>query len=203
MNIRQITTDEIIETGNYDDCVNLGKQAKDDVDNGRWIIGDLGNALKQRYEDDNLQWYGKNIIDEFAKDIQTEKATVQEYRNMAKYYPPDDRARLTERYAANWSVLKVAKRFKSLRRSEAFLRLCSSEGIHTVDDYARRAGELKGKPSKPKKLVHADFLCSRSEAGTVTLIAHDLPPAVMKKMALGVVYTVDVWSKEAVESDET
>jgi len=196
MNIRQISHEEIIAEANYDDCVNLGKQVQDDVDLGRFKIGDIGIALKKRYKDDKRQWYGNGVLDEFAKDIQRGKKTIQEYCSMSKFWTPEKRQYVIERYAVNYSVMKVAKRFKTHRRAEAFLRLCSSEGVNTVDDYARRAGELKGGKPKPKKVARIDMRCTRSEDGKLTLHADNIPPEILQEIELGKMYTIDIYSIE-------
>lgn len=145
MMIEHKSIEQIIETGDYDEAINLAKQVQENMDRGRWIIGDLALSMDKQY--------GKDVIGEFAKDIQLSKARVQDYRTMSQYYSHEWRAYIDEHFAFNWSILRIAKRFKEIESSIDFLHRCSQEDVLTVDGCAHLAKELLGVQTKEKPLA--------------------------------------------------
>lgn len=186
MNIQSLTPEQIIEGGEYDYLTALCKSVDEDMDKGRWIIGDSALAITKNY--------GKDTIGQFALDIQLAKSKVQGYRAMSAYWTKEYRKVIEDDFAVNWSILKVAKRFKDIETSMDFLERCASqEGITTVDHYAFQAGLELGASTKPQKLIRANFSCLQRGDGTITLISDKLHPDTVNLMELGATYTIDIY----------
>lgn len=177
--------EEITDEADYDEAVNLGKRIQEDIDRGRWVIGDLALRLETIY--------GKDSVGEFAKDIQVSKGRVQEYRTMSQYYNREVRQYIADNFAVNWSILRIAKRFKDIESSIDFLSRCADKGVLTVDDTARLANEVLGRSPKPQKLARADFMCTRSEEGKITFHIDNIPPDIQELITIGDVYTLDIY----------
>lgn len=168
----------------YDDIVNIGLQAKDSIDNGRWTHGDLACLVETAY--------GEKSMAEFAKDIEVPKSTVAERRTMAAFYPPQDRDRLIETYQVDWSKLRIAKRFKTVRRAEAFFRLCGMQPspVRTADDMGRLAKLVQGKVMKPKKICTCRICVVQSDNGVVMLRTDGIEAGAL---VVGTEYNIDVF----------
>ena len=189
--IKDIPINEIIAEGDYDDAVNLGMQVQNDMDKGRWVIGDLALALTDASK------YGDGASDEFAKDIQIKKATVYKYRRMSKYWVAEWRDYVADNFTVSYSMMDTARRGKDIEESIDFLNYCQNENITTADDCARVASERWGKDSdKPKKLMRINnAVCTRAEDGKLTFHIDNVHPDSIAEFEIGTTYIIDVFSQ--------
>jgi len=114
-----------------------GRLAADDLDTGRWRIGDLAMLVERSY--------GANAIGKYAIEINIEKRRVYEMCALAHFYPPETRYLFPN---LRYSHYRDAARLGDLERSLEFLTQSSDEGLTVEQARLRLLG--KTKPDKVK-----------------------------------------------------
>lgn len=101
----------------FDLCVNAGMAARESLDNGRYVIGDLACHVQKRY--------GENTVGKFAEALNAPVASVREYRRVCAFWSRAVRPALfAEMPSLSYSLLRTAARFKDTGIALDFLREC-------------------------------------------------------------------------------
>lgn len=135
------------DNGTWDRLCEMGRDAREHIDAGRWVIGDLALEVDKAY--------GENRIEEFAKEIQISTGRVMEYRTVCRFWQSSVRAELLELPSVTYSHLRVAMRLKDLDKAADFVRDCAAD-LLTVEAVRLRMNEALGKPTPARKLI--DFV---------------------------------------------
>lgn len=102
----------------YDLVVNAGIAARENLDNGRYIIGDLAVHLRKQY--------GEDTVGRFAEAINCRTASVREYRRICAFWSRPVRRELFEEMPSiSYSILRDSIRFKDTGKALDFLRKCA------------------------------------------------------------------------------
>jgi hypothetical protein len=129
------------------------RQAADNMEEGRWIIGRIAAEVETSYAAHNIGL--------MATTIGIEKARVWEYERVHKFYenlaPANYRA---ENPMLRYSHYRAAMRLKDPIKAIAFLDRCSSDGL-TIEQATVEITRLLGKPVSPKKII--EFECEWSD----------------------------------------
>lgn len=130
----------------YELLCEQGRIAAQNIDQGRYEIGDLALQVQKRYR--------RDTINDFAKQIGVSKARVQEYRTVCKFWTKSARTELLDTYAGqvNYSHLRQAMRLKELPAAMDFIRECG-ENSYTIEQAQFQMGKRLGKPTPPEKLL--------------------------------------------------
>jgi hypothetical protein len=105
----------------FDLVVNAGIAARESLDQGRYVIGDLACHVKKKYGEDQLGI--------FAADIHCKAASVREYRRVCAFWLRPVRAELFDAMPGlSYSMLRDARRLGDTARALDFLRKCNDEG---------------------------------------------------------------------------
>lgn len=134
----------------YQTLCEKGRLAAGTMDTGRWIVGDLACLVVSRYKEHNL--------DDFAREINVQKASVYQYRQVCAFYEPSTRVEFLETNSRiTYTHMRIAMALKSLDRAYDFLQEASANG-YTTDEAAHHIGEIVGNGgNKPVKAVLSDF----------------------------------------------
>lgn len=95
------------QTRSWEEIVSAGMNAREDVDNGNWTLGDL--ALEVTKE------YGEDSIGKYSYAIGVIKKTLMGYRTVSKVFNPEVRARYRKLSFSHFKTLA------SLPKPEAWL----------------------------------------------------------------------------------
>lgn len=130
----------------YEHLCELGRSAAQNIDQGRYLIGDLAAQIKKEY--------GRDTVGRFAKDIGIPKARAQEYRHVCEFWTKSARADIFDTYAGQvtYSHLRAAMRLKDADAALDFIRECG-DNSYTVEQAAVKLQERLGKPTPPEKLL--------------------------------------------------
>lgn len=130
----------------YELICEAGRIAAQNIDQGRYLIGDLAAQVKKQY--------GRDTVGRFAKDIGIPKARAQEYRQVCEFWDKTQRRQIFEDYAGqvNYSHLRQAMRLKELDTAMDFIRECG-ENAYTVEQAHVKLTERLGAPAPPPKLL--------------------------------------------------
>ena len=115
-NMLQIIKDDIWEA-----LVSDGISALEQIDAGRWIIGDNALAI------DTV--YGQNSIETYSLDIGAEYSRVRQYRSVSGFWHKETSPRLMlleECPTLSWTHFREAMRLKTPERAAEFLDTCAS-----------------------------------------------------------------------------
>lgn len=121
----------------FDLCVNAGMAARESLDNGRYVIGDLACHIEKQY--------GVDRVGMFATDIQCRASSVREYRRVCKFWARPARAELFEEMPMlAYSILRDSIRFGDPVQALTFLRDCAAN-MWTCERAHIEANRLLGK----------------------------------------------------------
>lgn len=128
----------------YELICEAGRIAAQNIDEGRYLIGDLAAQIKKQY--------GRDTVGRFAKDIGIPKARAQEYRQVCEFWPKSQREQIFEDYAGQvkYTHLKQAMRLKDAALD--FIRECG-ENSYTCEQASVELTKRLGKPAPPEKLL--------------------------------------------------
>ncbi len=144
------TTGERTDASSWDILCEAGRAAQQNMDEARWIIGDLALLVKKQYREDRLR--------DFANEINVEKSRVKEYRTVCRFYEKAARASfLADRPNLTYSHLRDAMRFGSADRAYAFLEEVTTH-TWTVDNARIELAKRLGKPV-PSLRILDDAAC--------------------------------------------
>lgn len=96
--------------------VQAGQAARRGIDGWRWIIGDLALLVETHY--------GQQSIADFAKAVDMNVHTVENYRTIAGFWPADLRGRYLAHQRITWSHMREAARLPSLSCARRFIMDC-------------------------------------------------------------------------------
>lgn len=135
----------------YELICDMGREAADSLDEGRYTLGTLAAQIETRYNE--------HTIADFAIAVGVEKKRVYEYRQVIGFM---EQISVDADYrAANpqlrYSHYRCAMRFPSWNVARKFLDECSTEGW-TVEQARLKVLDALGKPEPPKKLLDATML---------------------------------------------
>lgn len=125
--------------------IGAGLQAHEDMDAGRWRIGDLALLIGKQY--------GEHRIEDFAKSIKVEVGRVKEYRTVCHFWQKSVRTDILEACPnATYSHLRIAMRLKNLQAAMDFVDECSANDW--TAEFARlELNKRLGKPVPPRRLL--------------------------------------------------
>lgn len=131
-------------TDDYELICEAGRIAAQNIDEGRYLIGDLASQIKKQY--------GRDTVGRFAKDIGIPKARAQEYRQVCEFWPKSQREKIFEDYGGQvkYTHLKQAMRLKDMALD--FIRECG-ENSYTCEQASAELTKRLGKPAPPEKLL--------------------------------------------------
>jgi hypothetical protein len=134
---------EIDET--FEALCDEARQAADNMEEGRWIIGRIAAEVETQYAAQNIGL--------MATAIGIEKARVWEYERVHKYY---EKLADANYRAANpmlrYSHYRMAMRLKEPDKALEFLDECSRDGL-TIEQAGIKLTERLGKPTPVKKVI--------------------------------------------------
>jgi hypothetical protein len=137
----------------WDVVCETGRLAASQLDEGRWILGDLALLVDKQY--------GEDKMGDFAKECQVPKKRIYEYRQVCGYWGSSVRADLWELPTVTYSLMRLAMRLENVDEARRFVERTASKG-YTVDKAHYVMGRLLGLAGKrkrrPKKL--ADFVAT-------------------------------------------
>ncbi len=130
----------------YELICEAGRIAAQNIDQGRYLIGDLAAQVKKEY--------GRDTVGRFAKDIGIPKARAQEYRQVCEFWSNSQRIHIFERFQGmvSYSHLRKAMRLKNNLEAFLFIEECGNNGW-TCEEAGVRLTERLGKPTPPPKLL--------------------------------------------------
>jgi hypothetical protein len=130
----------------YQELCELGRMAAQNMDENRYLIGDLALQVKKQYR--------RDAIGGFAKDIGISKSRINEYRTVCGFWTKSARAYFSETYGGlvNYSHLRIAMRLKEPGLAFEFVRECG-ENAYTCEQATVKLTERLGKPTPPPKLL--------------------------------------------------
>lgn len=138
----------------WDELTEQGRIASTQLDAGRWTIGDLACAVAKDY--------GKDRINEFAREIGQKKETVKGYKRVARAFPESVRAKLFDEYPnLFYSHYRTAARLESPGEQIAFLEETASNGWTTDECEREMTIRLGGTPT-PSKLLDTSAMVART-----------------------------------------
>lgn len=143
-----------------------GREAAENIDKGRWLIGDLANAVETHY--------GEANIAQFAIQIGVEKKRVEEYRTVCDFWKNPHRQEILDLYPMiKYSHMRDAMRLKSLPKALTFLEDCAANA-YTVEQARIELCRLLGKPIPPVKLVECRARIATIQGHSITLMLDDV-----------------------------
>jgi len=143
----------------WEAAVSAGIQAQENMDTGRWTIGDLALLVVTKY--------GDNSVQDFAKSIKVEASRVKEYRTVARFWEKSARADIRESFAnISYSHMREAMRLKDVDAAMKFIEECSLND-YTVEMARIKLNERLGKPMPPRKV--AELICNVQQVQDDTL----------------------------------
>lgn len=126
----------------YQELCEQGRIAAEEMDKGRWVIGDLACAVEKSY--------GASLIDDFAREVNVGKASVKAYRTVCRFYEKDMRVAFLEANPRiTYTHMRHAMRLETVDAAYAFLNEASANG-YTTDESAHHIAELVGKATQSK-----------------------------------------------------
>jgi hypothetical protein len=146
----------------WETCVSAGIVLAQNLDAGRWSLGDLTGRVEKRY--------GADAIGNFATEIgMARKSTLKEYRRVSARYSPDIRMAFSE--ALSWSHFQAACRAKD--DAELWLARAADENW-PVAEMARQIAAAIGKPVAPRLLYSGrGVVWQYADTSRPYLVLHD------------------------------
>jgi hypothetical protein len=158
----------------WDMAVAAGMEARENMDSGRWIIGDIAATLRKSY--------GKNIFGQYAKSINVQPKTVRDYSRTARFWQKDAREELLDLYPTlTYSHFRTAMRFKDIGKATAFLVECA-DGAWTIERADVEASERLGKPTPQQKELDAEGTLKHADSETGVIVFQAAPGADLIKL---------------------
>lgn len=145
-----LETGEVLKQVEWELLCEQGRIAASNMDEGRWLLGELALMVDKQYGDD--------AIGEFAKDINVPKKRIAQYRTVYKFWSPawEKSKRLDflgERPNLSYTHYLNALRLKDLDEALKWIDEASSNGW-TTDEAAHHLAERLGKaPIAPPKIL--------------------------------------------------
>lgn len=128
---------------NYEESVSLGIMLMEGISKNQWALGDLGIQFIASEKDGTSN---SSTLVKFAHDIGLDERRMQEYTQLAKFYPVEVRGQFETLY---WTHFRLAKRY-CLNFEDALdaLEYAASNALKTT----RFEAWLVEHKNKPKQL---------------------------------------------------
>lgn len=165
-NARIDTLESAIQRGDevWSDAEELAREAAQQSDQRRYILGDIACLIKTRY--------GEDTLGEFAKDIQVTKKQLQEYRTTCAFWTRTERNRLlTALPRLSYSMLRLTAS-RRMTPAEAIDFLQEVDATNMTVEAARVAlKQARGDTLPPRKVadVHVCVTALDDRHGTMTV----------------------------------
>lgn len=158
--------DDVNSIPTYEEICEWGRTAAANIDQGRWLIGDLALEVDKRY--------GKNTVADFAKQINVPVNRVKEYRTTCKFWQNSVRTDILDNNPViTYTHMRKAMRFKDVSIARRFIDECAGNAW-TVE----RAGiEIKARLGEPVPPMNVLNVIARIEH--VSIHTGDFPRAVI------------------------
>jgi hypothetical protein len=139
-----------------------GREAAQDMDGGRWRLGDLSLEIQKEY--------GKNRIAEFAKEINVPVGRVREYRTVAGYWKNQHRQKLLDDCPTlSYSHFRLAMRYDDIEEAIEFLIECADDAW-TVERATVEINKRSKKRVPPPKLLDAEGTLKHADLETGVIV---------------------------------
>lgn len=158
----------------WESICETGRLAAANMDEGRWLIGDLSLLVQTEY--------GEDRIGQFAVQINVDKARVQEYRTVCQFWQKSVRAEiLHECPLISYTHMRMAMKLEDLSVATEFVEQCNANGW-TVEQARLELNNRLGKPSPPGKVMdmEMDLTMVDFETGLVYFHSPMTPPQELK-----------------------
>jgi hypothetical protein len=137
---------------NPEDMGTLAQQIDDQLNQGKWDIGDLTLQLSNQ------------DIDEFARTAQISTSVARKYNRMSKFYEPETRSICKVELEAGYDIMFQALIYHNAKNKPPaspqtaieFLEHCSKMNALTHEAVIREKQILQGKPPKPKRVYRGE-----------------------------------------------
>lgn len=110
--------DDLVEAS-YEAITDVGRIAREKLDDFRWYIGDLARIVGKKY--------GEKLIDDFAVQIGISKSSAQKYRRVASFYEKSTRVHFADTNIF-WTHYRIAIAAGTVTEAMLWLERASSEG---------------------------------------------------------------------------
>jgi len=128
-------------TVEYEELCERGRIYQQDLDNGRYAIGELALQVTNTY--------GKSQLSHFATMINISKSSCYDYRMVSAWLRDNPQCgKFRDEPTLTWSHLKMAARIKDVKEAEKFLNQCADDAL-TIE----QAGLLRAGSGGSKKLL--------------------------------------------------
>lgn len=159
---------EKVEHSAWETLCDAGREAAENMDEGRWIIGDLAMLVRKEY--------GHDKIGDFAEQIGVKKKRVQEYRTVCKYYLKDDRDLFRVSHPPmTYTHFRAAMRLKDLQASYDILERATVEKEPwTAERMELEVAQKLGKTTPPEPVISGKF-CNIKDGGEERYVMFEFP----------------------------
>lgn len=123
-----------------------GRLAAQQLDDGRWILGDLALLVDKEY--------GEDKMGDFARECNVPKKRIYEYRQVCGFWEKSVRADIWEIPTVSYSLMRLAMRLENIDAARAFVERCASR-FPTIDKAYVVMGRLLGLTGKTKRRAKA------------------------------------------------
>jgi hypothetical protein len=146
---RRATLAETERTVSWEELCERGRLAQQDMDKGRWTIGDDALTVRKRY--------GFDKLGDYAREINMPTERVQEYRTTCAYYQKSVRTDfLADNPTLTYSHLRAAMRFKDIEESLSFLEKAAM-ACWTVETARIEVAQALGQTKPTPPLIASKF----------------------------------------------
>jgi hypothetical protein len=116
-----------------------GRLAAEQIDYGRWIIGDLALRVHDQAA--------------FARECNIPKRRAREYADVCAFFPAAEReAYLRDNPGITYTHFRTARKLRDIERAYRFLEHCAKRG-RTTDQAERLMARLAGRKARPAPLL--------------------------------------------------
>lgn len=136
----------------WETLISAGIAAQEQMDSGRWVIGDLALTVQADY--------GQDTIGKFAKEIAVELASVRAYRTVSAYWHRENSTRIELLESCpmlKWSHFREAMRIKDQSKADQLLREANDKAL-SIEAFRLTVMSEIGKPLPPKKLLDVETM---------------------------------------------
>lgn len=143
----------------WESVCEVGRQAAESIDTGRWTIGELAQKISKVYGDD--------LVGRFAREINVGKRRVYQYGAVYGFYEICTPVQfLADHPTLTYSHMREAIRMwdKSKETPEQGLQKAlemldeAAANTYTIDEMSKVITQRLGKPTGPKKLAECDVI---------------------------------------------
>lgn len=170
--------DSLIAEGGdpWEACIDAAAWARDGIDTGKWLIGDVALRVRTVYAEDRLS--------AFASAINVPVDRVREYRTVCRYWECSARAEFLACPTLTYTHLRDAMRFKNREAAAAFLRVAANHAW-SVSEARTMMQRAFGKSGRVvRKVFDGEYPVQRFADGVYAQIAADVYLSIDSKTML-------------------